>query len=394
LPGAAFRVVLAAMSLVRSTQCVSLLLAALWSLSACGSDSSDDPKKSGTGGAASGGTSSGGTSSGGSPSGGAAGSGGSATGGASGAGGASGGAAGSGGTGGTGGSAGSGTGGSGGAPISPPVPDDCITDVSAKPDHVFDCSGLKWNMSVPPACVTNACGLIFDVHGFTMSGKMEDNNTKLVSLGAKNGFIVVNPNADPAPPLASWTAATDDPKVFDFMQRTINAFHVDPKRVHFTGFSQGGDMSWRFLCDHADVIASAAPAAFGQSADEKCFSKGKAPVRQIPILYMHGTKDALVNFSAAQTARDAVIAVWGLTKSATVSSDATHNWDRYTNASGALFEFIQHDYTGAPLIQGHCYPGSTDPSGEPGQLFSFKCNQTASFNWGEAVVQFFLAHPM
>lgn len=299
----------------------------------------------------------------------------------------------------TGGGAGVGSGGTSGSPGGGGTgggltSDDCIKDVTAKPDHVFDCSGLKWNVSVPPACAAGGCGLIMDVHGFSMSGKMEDNNTKLAALGAKNGFIVVSPNADPAPPLSGWVAAEDDPKVFDFMQRTIKVFQVDKKRVHFTGFSQGGDMTWRFICDHSDVIASAAPAGFGHSAQENCYSKGKAPARPMPMLYMHGTKDALVNFSTAAAARDSVIKVLGLTDKSSVSGDSMHTWDRHTNAKGDVFEMLQHEYSGATLLGGHCYPGSTDPGGEPGQVFSFKCDQTAAFNWGEAVMTFFLAHPL
>ena len=361
------------------------LAALLAAAGACGGSNDDS---SGSGGKATGGTTSSGGSSatggtGGSSSGGtsAGGSAGSTTGGAAGTT-SSGGAAGS-----------PGTGGTGGAPIAPPVPDDCITDVSAKPDHVFDCSGLKFNVSVPAACVKFACGVVFDIHGLTMNGLMENNNTKLSELGDKYGYIVVHPNAPGSPPTSSWTAASDDPKVFDFMQRTIKAFHVDDKRVHFTGFSQGGDMSWRFICDHSDVIASAAPAAFTLSAQENCFSKGKAPPREMPMLYMHGTKDALVNFSGAITTRDTVIGILGMTQQAVVETDSSHIWTRYSDAKGTVFEFIQHDYTGAALIQGHCYPGSTDPGGVPGQLFSFKCDQTAAFNWGEAAMQFFLAHP-
>jgi len=109
---------------------------------------------------------------------------------------------------------------------------------------------------------------------------------------------------------------------------------------------------------------------------------------------MHGTKDALIAFSTAQTARSAVVAAYGATKTASVSSDASHRWDRYTSTQGTAFEFLEHDYTGAALIQGHCFPGSTDPGGQPGQVFSFKCNQASPFKWGEAVMQFFLAHPM
>jgi dienelactone hydrolase len=300
--------------------------------------------------------------------------------------------AGNGGSAGSGGSAIGGEGGGGGFPS--PVPDDCITDVSAKADHVYQCSDLAWNASVPGECLTKACGLVFDVHGFTMSGQMQEANTRLAELGAAAGYIVVQPNADPAPPSAGWAAAEDDPKVLDFIQRVMAAFHTDPKRLHFTGFSQGGDMSWRFLCDHADIIASAAPSAFGQSADEDCFSKGVAPSREIPILYMHGTSDNLVSFSNAEAARDAVIDVWGLAEESVVSSDADHVWTRYTNATGAVFELLQHDYTGVAILGSHCYPGSTDPGGAPGQLFSFKCDPPNAFDWGEAALAFFQAHPL
>ena len=34
----------------------------------------------------------------------------------------------------------------------------------------------------------------------------------------------------------------------------MEAFDVDRDRVHFTGFSQGGFMTWKFICDHADIV--------------------------------------------------------------------------------------------------------------------------------------------
>ena len=291
---------------------------------------------------------------------------------------------------GSGGAAGSsGSGGSGGF-----TADECITDVTPADRHVFTCDGLTYDVSLPASCETTACGLVFDVHGFSMSGLMEDHNTNLAALGRQHGYIVVNPNAEPDPPLASWTAAEDDPKVFAFLERVMNVFKVDPKRVHFTGFSQGGDMTWRMLCAHSDVIASAAPAGSGHSANEQCFSQGKSPARELPILFMHGTADALVPFSEAEAARDAVVAAYGGGSPEVVSQDTEHLWSRWQGASGGLFEFVQHDYTGAQLLGGHCYPGSADPGGEPGQFFSFKCDQTAAFVWGEKVMEFFIAHPM
>lgn len=275
-------------------------------------------------------------------------------------------------------------------PVGAPVADDCITDVAAADAHVFSCDGLSYTVSVPATCTSCACGLVFDVHGYTMSAVMEEANTRLAELGRQHGYIVVQPSAAGSPP--GWTAAVDDPKVYDFMQRTIAAFHVDVERVHFTGFSQGGDMTWRFLCDHSDVLASVAPGAFGNGNDQ-CFSQGTAPANTRPILYLHGTADALVAFSTAESSRDAVIAAQSMSETAVVESDATHVWTRYESSAGALFEFLQHDYQGASLLGGHCYPGSTDPGGAPGQIFSFACDPPNAFVWGEAVMSFFMAHP-
>ncbi len=280
--------------------------------------------------------------------------------------------------------------------VPPPVASGCITDVTPTDFRQYDCSGLRFNLSIPSACLTTACGLIIDVHGMSMSGKMQDNNTNLAELGRQNGYLVVNPNATPNPPAAAWNSnGTDDATVLDFVQQIISVFHADTKRVHITGYSQGGAMSWRFLCDHPNIIASAAPAAFGlSSGTNECFSNGQPPAREVPILYMHGTKDALINFSNAEEARDAVVSSQQMTDDGLVSSDGEHRWTRYVNDSGAIFEFLEHDYGGVFIAEGHCFPGGNDPGGEPGQITTYSCAPPNAFHWGEEVMRFFKAHPM
>ncbi|HZU85187.1 MAG TPA: hypothetical protein VE987_19780 [Polyangiaceae bacterium] len=281
--------------------------------------------------------------------------------------------------------------------LPPPSPSGCIDDPSAG-DHKYTCDSIVYDVRVPDACETSACGLIVDVHGFTMSGQMEDDNTNLRALGAMYGYIVVQPNANPAPPLASWNPATDDDKVWAFMQLAEQVFRVDAKRVHFTGFSQGGWMTFRFLCKHSDALASIAPAAANSISDgaDPCWKGGILPAKQIPILYMHGTKDALVNFpSTAIPQRDAIVSQWGMNPGTVVASDPQYVWTRYQNAAGVTFEFLQHDYAAqSPLLVGHCFPGSMDlAGGQPGQLFGFACVPPNAFTWGEAAMKFFLAHP-
>jgi polyhydroxybutyrate depolymerase len=289
---------------------------------------------------------------------------------------------------------------SSGAPdASAHAPSGCIGDTSAG-QHAYTCDGFVYDVHIPAACASSPCGLVVDVHGLSMDGNMQDSNTNMRALGDQYGYIVVQPNANPAPPLSSWTPATDDAKVFAFVQLAVTTLGADPKRVHMTGFSEGGYMSYRFLCDHADYFASVAPAAgagceFGNPDAGAMWASSGAPSREIPVLSMNGTKDALVNFdSAAVPQRDTIVAGWHMDSGTVIAQDSTFTRTRYTSPSGNVFEFIQHDYTSPQsLTQGHCFPGSTDKGTEPGQVFSFACTPPNSFVWGEEAMKFFVAHP-
>jgi poly(3-hydroxybutyrate) depolymerase len=295
-----------------------------------------------------------------------------------------------------------------------PVPDECVTDVSAG-HHQFECDDMLHDVTVPAECLSGPCGLVVDVHGTTMDAQMEDNNTGMRSLGMRHGYLVYQPNAHMLPDtlIATWVPSVDDPRILAFIQRLMDVHHLDADRIHMTGFSAGGYVAWRFVCAHSDLLASAAPA--GAGADEAegvglclpeldaieeitgcSFQGDEIPSPQIDILFMNGTLDNLHKFPCAAAQRDQVIAGYQMGDPQTVSEDEMHTWIRYTNANGTVFEFIQHEYTAAePLLLGHCYPGSQD-LGEPqveGQLFPFGCEDQDTFVWGEAVMDFFLSHP-
>jgi polyhydroxybutyrate depolymerase len=275
-----------------------------------------------------------------------------------------------------------------------PEPTGCIDDVRAGA-HRYTCDGLVYDARVPSTCLKEPCGLIFDVHGFSMSGEMEEANTNLADLGEEHGYVVFQPNAAGTPPIASWMPATDDDKVFAVLKLAMEVWHIDPDRVHFTGFSQGGAMTWRMLCKHADVFASVAP-----GAEAACFHDADVPSREVPILYLHGTADALVSFSGvAAPQRDRVVAAWNMDAGETIAGDEAYTRTRHTSAEGTVFELLQHDYQAKEgpclivVLGGHCFPGSTDPGGATGQACSFACVGDNAFHWGEEVMAFFRTHP-
>lgn len=279
-----------------------------------------------------------------------------------------------------------------GEPIDPPVADDCITEVGPG-DHKLSCDGITYYVLVTEECTKRACGLIFDVHGATMSGLQMRDNTLLDRIAPEAGFIYVNPSATASNTGGTWDLTSDPPKVAAFLERVIDAFHVNPKRVHVTGFSQGGATTFYILEHHNDILASAAPVAGALMTPTWATDSWKP---QVPMLIMNGTTDTAVTIEASRALVDAVVTGLGLEGGDEIEGDGHYSWTRYTGDDGMVLEVIEHDYGGQAVLEGHCIPGGVDVAGAPN---NFNLNATTcttgdiKLNWGELVLKWFIDHP-
>jgi pimeloyl-ACP methyl ester carboxylesterase len=279
-------------------------------------------------------------------------------------------------------------------PIDPPVADDCIKDVTAG-DKTFTCSGLTFLVMVDPMCIQYACGVIFDIHGATMSGFQMRNNTLLYKIAPPMGYIVVNPSATPDKTGGTWDLTNDPPKVADFFDRTIKAYHIDPARIHVGGFSQGSAMTFWFLQNHHDSIASAAPVS--GATDVSWMTDTWMP--RIPIFYENGTKDQASMIDSARTMVDDIVSQLTLMGGMEIAGDGHYSRKHWEGDGGMVFDYIEHDYGGQAVLDGHCIPGGVDtPDMQPDDLLG-GINATTcttgdiAINWGQLALQWYVDHP-
>lgn len=291
-------------------------------------------------------------------------------------------------------------------PVDPPIPAGCVDDV-ATGDHVYQCADLKVDARIPAACQGPGCGLILVLHGDTGNGLLMDAHLKMRELGEQQGYIVVAPTGPAFGgqfPGSTWES-TNDATLIQIVETFRDVFRVDPKKIHVTGFSRGGFVTWRLLCDHSELFASAAPAGAGIGTgfgEQTCFSNGRTPTRQIPIMFMMGRTDTSVGYQNMVTIRDGAIAAYGAVGPVTVTSDATYRQDHWTTGDTVIVT-LDHAYEtddAGPFgaggefgdANGHCIAGSTTDPFAP--QYAIPCKQPNSFIWGEKVIGFFQAHPL
>ena len=101
--------------------------------------------------------------------------------------------------------------------------------------------------------------------------------------------IVVAPDC----PSASWADAASDSAVMALLERVMQEYAVDRRRVLVVGFSMGGRGTWFMAAHHRDLFTAAIPmaASIGEPVET---------LATMPTYVIHSRRDQVVPFSPAE----------------------------------------------------------------------------------------------
>jgi polyhydroxybutyrate depolymerase len=145
--------------------------------------------------------------------------------------------------------------------------------------------------------------LVIMLHAFGATSDLQEVFFQLQPLAEERGFLYVRPNGtinaigrgfwNATDACCGFGATVDDSAyLLKVIEKVEAEFNVDPKRIFLVGHSNGGFMSYRMACDHADKIAAIASLAGATFADvEKC-----DPSEPVSVLQIHGTADGTIAY--------------------------------------------------------------------------------------------------
>ncbi len=158
-------------------------------------------------------------------------------------------------------------------------------------------SGYEGHKSLP---------LVFVLHGATQSPEGAERMSGMSSKADRENFLAVYPSGTGRfSRIPTWNSGTccsyamenhvDDVAFLRALIKKLEQdYTVDPKRIYFTGISNGAMMSYRMACEMSDEIAAVAPVEGAQDTDCR-------PSNPVSIIVFHGTADRLVPFNGGST---------------------------------------------------------------------------------------------
>ena len=147
--------------------------------------------------------------------------------------------------------------------------------------------------------------LVILLHGFTSTGAQVESWMQFATLVDEYGFLYLYPtgttdvignpfwNATDACCDFFGSGVDDSGYLREVIQQMQSNYNVDPRRVHFVGHSNGGFMSYRMACDHADLVAAIASLAGATYLDPADCT----PVAPVHTLQIHGTVDTVIPYN-------------------------------------------------------------------------------------------------
>ncbi|MBG0569033.1 alpha/beta hydrolase family esterase [Actinoplanes aureus] len=176
----------------------------------------------------------------------------------------------------------------------------------SNPSAPVEIGGRAVNVHVPDSYdPARPAPLVLGLHGYTSSPRELEMYLRLTAESDRHGFIYAYPDGSTDHRGRRYWNATDaccafsDPEPDDsrYLSELIssiqNSYRIDPSRVYLIGHSNGGFMSFRMACDHADqitAIVSLNGATWNDAA--RC-----RPSEPVSVLAIHSSNDEIVTFS-------------------------------------------------------------------------------------------------
>ncbi len=238
--------------------------------------------------------------------------------------------------------------------------------------------------------------LVVLLHGYTGSGAGTEAYVRLRPLAEEFGFLYAYPdgtldrigsrfwNATDACCNFFNSGVDDSGYLRDFVDAVAAQCNVDPRRVYFVGHSNGGFMSYRMACDHADVvaaIASLAGATFFEPSD--C-----TPSEPVHVLQIHGTADGVINYNGGNLLGNEYPGAVG-----SVERWAAYDECEIVGEAGPprdLDRGLSGEETDVTRYVTDCLPGG---SGELWSIAGGAHSPNLSDTFGRQVIEHLLAHP-
>jgi polyhydroxybutyrate depolymerase len=152
--------------------------------------------------------------------------------------------------------------------------------------------------------------LLIVLHGFTGTGAGIEEYFGVQREADMRGFVTAYPDGTrDRDGNRFWNAsdaccnfdhiAIDDVAYLDGLVTAIQgALTIDPHRIYFVGHSNGGFMSYRMACTHADRIAAIVSLAGAMSAK----AADCRPSKPVAVAQIHGTADGTIVFAGGSLA--------------------------------------------------------------------------------------------
>jgi len=219
--------------------------------------------------------------------------------------------------------------------------------------------------------------VIINLHGATGNKTLERTLTEFVPIAEENKIVMVWPQGNVLStcnigPQNRWNANLfDSPDDVNFISNLIDKlienYNIDSKRIYVLGRSNGGFMAYTLACQLSEKIAAIASVAGGMtknSIDNSCSS-----TRVVPVLEIHGTADIVNNYDGYNNCEgdhasvDDFINFWRNKAGCSAEFEEYQypNIDTTDNSTAKRLTYKDcNNYVQLIIIEngGHTYPGS------------------------------------